>query len=65
MCMFVLGSKIRLHPIVDIYISVVSYNHSVAAGEMYIATVSTAIETSNPEKELQFGLELLEPIKQK
>ncbi|KAK2862104.1 hypothetical protein Q5P01_001637 [Channa striata] len=32
---------------------------------MYIATVSTNVETSNPEKEVQPGLELLEPIMQK
>ncbi|KAM4588508.1 rab GDP dissociation inhibitor beta [Odontesthes bonariensis] len=49
----------------DIYISVVSYGHSVASDGMYIATVSTTAETSNPEKEVQPGLELLEPIMQK
>nr|XP_020445332.1 rab GDP dissociation inhibitor beta-like [Monopterus albus] len=32
---------------------------------MYIATVSATAETSNPEKEVQPGLELLEPIMQK
>uniref|UniRef100_A0A3B4UKH8 Rab GDP dissociation inhibitor n=2 Tax=Seriola dumerili TaxID=41447 RepID=A0A3B4UKH8_SERDU len=49
----------------DIYISVVSYAHNVASDGMYIATVSTTAETSNPEKEVQPGLELLEPIMQK
>lgn len=49
----------------DIYISVVSYTHNVASDGMYIATVSTAVETSNPEKEVQPALELLEPIMQK
>ncbi|XP_068449999.1 rab GDP dissociation inhibitor beta [Clinocottus analis] len=49
----------------DIYISVVSYVHNVAADGMYIATVSTTAETSNPEIEVQPGLELLEPIMQK
>ncbi|KAF7207770.1 rab GDP dissociation inhibitor beta [Nothobranchius furzeri] len=49
----------------DIYISVVSYSHSVASDGMYIATVSTAAETSTPEKEVQPALELLEPIMQK
>ncbi|XP_040889513.1 rab GDP dissociation inhibitor beta [Toxotes jaculatrix] len=49
----------------DIYISVVSYTHNVASDGMYIATVSTTAETSNPEKEVQPGLELLEPIMQK
>ncbi|XP_028262395.1 rab GDP dissociation inhibitor beta [Parambassis ranga] len=46
----------------DIYISVVSYTHNVASDGMYIATVSTTAETNNPEKEVQPGLELLEPI---
>lgn len=49
----------------DIYISVVSYSHNVAAEGVYIATVSTMAETTNPEKEIQPGLDLLEPIVQK
>ncbi len=49
----------------DIYISVVSYAHNVASDGVYIATVSTTAETSTPEKEVQPGLELLEPIMQK
>ncbi|XP_019957039.2 rab GDP dissociation inhibitor beta [Paralichthys olivaceus] len=49
----------------DIYISVVSFTHNVASDGMYIATVSTTSETSNPEKEVQPGLDLLEPIMQK
>uniref|UniRef100_A0A665TNP9 Rab GDP dissociation inhibitor n=1 Tax=Echeneis naucrates TaxID=173247 RepID=A0A665TNP9_ECHNA len=49
----------------DIYISVVSYAHNVTCDGMYIATVSTTAETSNPEKEVQPALELLEPIMQK
>lgn len=49
----------------DIYISVVSFAHNVASDGMYIATVSTTAETTNPEKELQPGLELLEPIMHK
>ncbi|AWP02809.1 putative rab GDP dissociation inhibitor beta-like [Scophthalmus maximus] len=49
----------------DIYISVVSYAHNVASDGMYIATVSTTTETSQPEKEVQPGLDLLEPIMQK
>ncbi|XP_049894859.1 rab GDP dissociation inhibitor beta [Epinephelus moara] len=55
----------QLHRKSDIYISVVSYAHSVASDGMYIATVSTMAETNNPEKEVQPGLDLLEPIKQK
>lgn len=49
----------------DIFISVVSYAYNVASDGMYIATVSTTVETSNPEKEVKHALELLEPIKQK
>ncbi|MEQ2239874.1 Rab GDP dissociation inhibitor beta [Ilyodon furcidens] len=49
----------------DIYICVVSYSHSLASDGMYIATVSTTVETNNPEKEVQPALELLEPIMQK
>ncbi|XP_030275232.1 rab GDP dissociation inhibitor beta [Sparus aurata] len=49
----------------DIYISVVSYAHNVATDGVYIATVSAAVETNNPEKEVQPGLELLKPIMQK
>ncbi|KAM8866878.1 rab GDP dissociation inhibitor beta isoform 1-T1 [Synchiropus picturatus] len=49
----------------DIFISVVSHLHNVSSDGMYIATVSTKIETNNPEKEVQPGLELLEPIIQK
>ncbi|XP_041639516.1 rab GDP dissociation inhibitor alpha [Cheilinus undulatus] len=49
----------------DVYISVVSYTHSVASDGLYIATVSTTAETNNPEKEIQPALELLEPIIQK
>lgn len=32
---------------------------------MYVATVSTRAETRDPEKEVQPGLDLLEPIMQK
>ncbi|CAJ1052086.1 rab GDP dissociation inhibitor beta [Xyrichtys novacula] len=49
----------------DIFISLVSYTHSVAPDGLYIATVSTTVETNNPKKEIQPVLELLEPIVQK
>uniref|UniRef100_A0AAY4AXP3 Rab GDP dissociation inhibitor n=1 Tax=Denticeps clupeoides TaxID=299321 RepID=A0AAY4AXP3_9TELE len=49
----------------DIYICMVSHTHSVASEGMYVASVSTTVETSNPEKEVQPGLALLEPIMQK
>ncbi|XP_069045692.1 rab GDP dissociation inhibitor beta [Lepisosteus oculatus] len=49
----------------DVYVCMVSYAHNVAAEGKYIAMVSTTVETSNPEKEVQPGLDLLEPIMQK
>ncbi|XP_030634217.1 rab GDP dissociation inhibitor beta [Chanos chanos] len=55
----------HLHRKSDIYICMVSYSHNVAAEGKYVATVSTNVETSNPEKEVQPGLALLEPIMQK
>lgn len=49
----------------DIYISLVSYTHQVAAKGWFVAMVSTTVETANPESELIPALELLGPIKQK
>jgi len=49
----------------DIYITVVSHTNMVAAKGWYIAIVSTTVETSNPEAEIQPGLQLLGPIAQK
>ena len=49
----------------DIYISLVSHTHQVAAKGWFIAMVSTAVETANPESELLPALNLLGPIKQK
>lgn len=49
----------------DIYVCLVSYSHNVATEGKYIAAVSTMVETSNPEKEVQPGLALLEPIMEK
>lgn len=49
----------------DIYISLVSYTHNVAAKGWFVAMVSTNVETSNPESEILPALELLGPIKQK
>lgn len=42
-----------------------SFAHNVAAEGKYMAVVSTMVETSNPEKEVQPGLALLEPIMEK
>jgi len=49
----------------DIYISCVSFAHEVAPPGMYIVLVSTTVETSNPQKELDPGLAFLGPIVQK
>ena len=49
----------------DIYVSIVSYTHQVAAKGWFIAMVSTTVETENPEDEIRPALDLLGPIKQK
>lgn len=46
----------------DIYINMVSFAHAVCAKGLYIAMVSTTVETANPEQEIQPALELLGPI---
>lgn len=51
--------------LLDIYISMVSYTHQVAAKGWFIAMVSTTVETNNPEAEIKPALDLLGPIKQK
>lgn len=55
----------RTRPFADIYVSMVSYTHQVAAKDWFIAMVSTTVETANPELECKPGLDLLGPIKQK
>ena len=49
----------------DIYVASVSNTHCVSAKSHYLAIVSTIVETDNPEAELQPGLKLLGPIKEK
>lgn len=49
----------------DIYIAAVSHTHSVAAKGIWIAIVSTIVETSVPERELLPGLQLLGTIHDK
>ncbi|KAL4844716.1 hypothetical protein H8958_017960 [Nasalis larvatus] len=49
----------------DIYVCMISYAHNVAAQGKYIAIASTTVETTDPEKEVEPALELLEPIDQK
>merc|ERR1711976_425029 len=49
----------------DIYVTMVSYTHQVASKGWFIAMVSTIVESANPEAEIQPGINLLGPIKQK
>lgn len=49
----------------DIYVSVVSHTHQVAAKGWFVGMVSTTVETDNPENEIGPGLALLAPIAQK
>lgn len=49
----------------DIYVSMVSYTHQVAAKNWFVAMVSTTVETNNPENEIKPGLDVLGPIRQK
>ena len=49
----------------DIYVASVSHAHNVCAKNMFVAIVSTIVETANPEKEVEAGLALLGPIQEK
>jgi Rab GDP dissociation inhibitor len=49
----------------DIYIAEVSKNHNVCAEGLYVASVTTIVETDRPELELKPGLDLLGPIYEK
>lgn len=46
----------------DTFISMVSYSHMVCANGIYVAMVSTTVETDNPEQEIQPAIALLGPI---
>ncbi|CAL1695570.1 unnamed protein product [Somion occarium] len=46
----------------DIYVAMVSSTHNVCAKDVYVAIVSTIVETKNPEQEIAPGLALLGPI---
>lgn len=48
-----------LTTLADIYIAAVSSAHNVAAQNVWIAMVSTIVETSVPEREILPGLQLL------
>ena len=49
----------------DIYIATVSHSHNVCAKDYYAAIVSTIVETSNPEAEVQVAMNLLGPIRER
>ncbi len=49
----------------DIYVAAVSKNHNVSAPGVYVASVTTVVETDRPELELKPGLDLLGPIFEK
>jgi len=49
----------------DIYITEVSNNHNVTPKDLYVAMVSTIVETSTPSLELEPGYKLLGPILEK
>ena len=40
----------------------VSYSHLICANGIYVAMVSTQVETGNPEQEIQPALDLLGPV---
>lgn len=46
----------------DIYVLCVSHSQQVAPPGFYVVIVATTVETDNPEKELQQGIDLLGPI---
>lgn len=46
----------------DIFISMVSYAHQICAQGYYVAMVSTMVETSTPEQEIDSAIKLLGPL---
>lgn len=42
----------KLNNLIDIYISMVSSDHAVCAKGLYIAMISTTVETDKPELEI-------------
>lgn len=53
------STVISAERLIDIYIAAVSASHNVAAKDVWIAMVSTIVETSVPEREILPGLQLL------
>ncbi|CAK9114066.1 unnamed protein product [Durusdinium trenchii] len=63
-CQIILPQK-QLKRKNDVYVMMVSWAHSIAAKDKYVAIVSTVVETPNPEKEIEPALKLLGPIQYK
>mmetsp|Transcript_43298 Transcript_43298/g.68597 ORF Transcript_43298/g.68597 Transcript_43298/m.68597 type:complete len:456 (-) Transcript_43298:53-1420(-) len=63
-CQIILPQK-QLKRKNDVYVMMVSWAHCIAAKEKYVAIVSTVVETTNPEKEIEPALKLLGPIQYK
>lgn len=55
----------QVHRRNDIYVAMVSSNHNVCAKDIYVAIVSTIVETDRPEMEIAPGLQLLGQIHEK
>ena len=60
-----LGDTPVLIVFADIYIAMVSSTHNVCAKDIYVAIVSTIVETDRPEQEIAPGLALLGAIHDK
>lgn len=60
-CQIILPQK-QLGRTYDIYISMVSSAHAVCSKGLYIAMISTTVETANPELEIRPALDLLGDI---
>lgn len=63
-CQIILPQK-QLKRKNDVYVMMVSWAHSIAAKDKYVAIVSTVVETANPEAEIAPALKLLGPIQEK
>lgn len=49
----------------DVYVMMVSWAHSIAARDKYVAIVSTVVESADPEKEIEPAIKLLGPVLEK
>lgn len=58
-------ADVKSPPNIDIYIACISSAQNVCPANLYIAIVSTIVETSEPERELLPGLQLLGTIQEK